>query len=125
MPGSTGPGCGTSAPAVPSALMRYTRSALGLLNATSAYSDGMSVDMWIGRVGSTTGSPCGDSAPLAGSMRNAFRWCFCPAAPMPDAPSLVATYRNRRDACGQAYCTLAGRMTEPRRVSVPASTSTS
>ena len=27
------------------------------------YSDGMSVVMWIGRVGSVIGSPCGDSAP--------------------------------------------------------------
>ena len=51
--------------------MRYTRTPLGLLKATSRCSDGMSVVIWIGRVGSAIGSPWGDSAPEAGSMLNA------------------------------------------------------
>src|SRR5690348_15490162 len=44
---------------------------------------------------------------------------------MPDALSLVATYRNCRDAWGQAYCTFAGSVTVPRRVRLAPSTSTS
>ena len=52
--------------------------------------DGMSVAMWIGRVGNGIGVPCGASAPVAGSMRSAVTWCVLPAAPMPDALSLVA-----------------------------------
>jgi hypothetical protein len=47
------------------------RSELGLLNATRMCSDGMSVVMWIGRVGSRIGSPCFVNAPLAESILNA------------------------------------------------------
>jgi hypothetical protein len=71
MPASIGPGCFTSSPGVKSALIRYTRSALGLLKATRMFSEGMSVVMWIGRVGSVIGSPCLVIAPVAGSMRSA------------------------------------------------------
>ena len=71
MPASMGPGCVTSSPGVKSLLMRYTRTALGLLNATKIFSDGISVLMWMGRVGNRTGAPCGVRAPLAGSMLNA------------------------------------------------------
>jgi hypothetical protein len=71
MPASIGPGCFTSSPGVKSGLTRYTRSALGLLNATRRFSDAMSVVMWIGRVGSRIASPCFVSAPVAGSMPNA------------------------------------------------------
>jgi len=62
---------GVDGAGVKSWLMRYTRSALGLLVATRMFSDGMSVHMWIGRVGSRIASPCFVSAPLTGSMRNA------------------------------------------------------
>src|SRR5262249_20768858 len=105
--------------------MRYTRSALGLLNATRMFSEGMSVVMWIGRVGSRIASPCLVSAPLAGSMRNAVTWCSVPAGPYPDALLLGATYRYRRETGGQAYCTLAGRVTVARFVSAAPVTSTS
>ena len=64
--------------------------ALGLLNATSTCSLGMSVAIWMGRVGSGIGAPCGDNAPLARSMRSALTWWLAPAAPMPEALSLVA-----------------------------------
>src|SRR5262249_62288427 len=108
MPASIGPGWPTSSPGVKSLLMRYTRRALGLLNATRMFSDGMSVVMWIGRVGSRIASPCLVSAPLAGSMRSAGTWCSGPAGPSPDALPLVATYRDRRETCGHAEYTLAG-----------------
>ena len=52
-------------------MTRYTLSPLGLLNATKRCVEGISVVMWIGRVGSAIGAPYGDSAPVAGSMRNA------------------------------------------------------
>ena len=81
--------------------------------------------MWIGRVGNGDRRAVRASAPLAGSMRSAVTWCVLPAGPMPEALSLVAAYRNRRDACGHTYCTFAGRLTVSRRVSVAASTSTS
>src|SRR5438093_5847235 len=45
-----------------------------MLVATRMFSDGMSVHMWIGRVGSRIASPCFVSAPLTGSMRNAVKW---------------------------------------------------
>jgi len=51
----------------------------------------MSSVMWIGRVGKATPSPCGDSAPDAGSTRQAVTWCFAPVnPPTPDALSLDA-----------------------------------
>src|SRR5207249_8335259 len=125
MPASMGPGCFTFSPGVKSWLMRYTRSALGLLVATRMFSDGMSVHMWIGRVGNGIASPCFVSAPLTGSMRNAVTWCSVPAVPYPDALLLVATYRYRREMCGQAYCTLAGRVTVARLVSAAPAASTS
>ena len=77
-------------------------SPLGLLNATRMYSDGMSVVMWIGRVGSGIGAPCGDSAPEAGSIASAVTWWLLPTRPpVPEALSLDATYRIGREACGQ------------------------
>src|SRR5206468_11299329 len=100
MPASIEPGCFTSSPGVKSGLIRYTRSALGLLNATRMLSEGMSVVMWIARVGSRIASPCLVSAPLAGSMRTAVTGCSVAAGPYLDALLLVATYRYRRDACG-------------------------
>ena len=52
----------------------------------------MSLVMWIGRVGSAIGSPCGISAPEAGSMRKAVTLCLWPTGPpIPDALSLDAT----------------------------------
>src|SRR6266481_186896 len=101
------------------------RSALGLLNATSTYRDGISVVIWMGRVGNRIGLPCGASAPEAGSIRNALTWCSVPTGPVPGALLLEATYRYRPEACGHAYCTLAGSVTEARFVSAAASTSTS
>src|ERR1700712_222829 len=79
----------------------------------------------MGRDGKAIGSPCSASAPGSGSTLNALTWCFPPAGPLPDPPSLVATYRNRREACGQTYCTLAGSSMLAPRVSVAALTSTS
>src|SRR5438128_12467423 len=125
MPASIGPGCFTSSPGVKSGLIRYTRNALGLLNATRMFSEGMSVVMWIGRVGSGIASPCLVSAPLAGSMRNAVTRCSVPAGPYPDALLLVATDRYRRETCGQPYCTPAGRVTVARLVSSAPDTLTS
>jgi hypothetical protein len=61
-----------------------------LLNATSTCSLGMSVAMWMGRVGSGIGAPCSDSAPVALSIRIAETWWLAPAGPMPEALSLVA-----------------------------------
>jgi len=56
----------------------------------------------MGRVGSGMGAPCGDSAPVAGSIANAVTWWFCPTLPpVPEALSLDATYRIGREACGQ------------------------
>jgi len=81
MPASIGLGWVTSSPGVKSCLMRYMRTALGLLNATRMFSDGMSVLMWIGRIGSRIGAPCGLRAPVAGSMLNAVTWCSVPALP--------------------------------------------
>src|SRR5207245_10861849 len=72
-PASIEPGCFTSSPGVKSGLIRYTRNALGLLNATRMFSEGMSVVMWIGRVGSRIASPCLVRAPLAGAARDAGR----------------------------------------------------
>jgi hypothetical protein len=55
-------------------------------------SDGMSSVMWIGRVGKATPSPCGDNAPVSGSMCQAVTWCFVPVKPpTPEALSLDAT----------------------------------
>jgi hypothetical protein len=68
---SIGPGCLTSSPGLKSLLTRYTRTALGLLNATNIFSEGKSVLMWMGRIGNRIGTPCAVSAPLVGSMLNA------------------------------------------------------
>src|SRR2546426_11974924 len=109
MPASIGPGCFTSSPGVKSLLIRYTCTALGLLNATRMFSEGMSVVIWIGRVGSRIASPCFVSAPLAGSMRKAGTGCSVPPGPYPDALLLVATYRYCRETCCHADCTPPGR----------------
>src|SRR2546422_2610751 len=105
MPASIEPDCFTSSPGVKSGLIRYTRSALGLLNATRMFSDGMSVLMWIGRVGSRIASPCFVSVPLAGSMRKAGAWGSVPPRPDPGALLLGATDRYRRETHSQAECT--------------------
>src|SRR4029434_5914140 len=125
MPASIAPGCFTSSPGVKSGLIRYKRHALGLLNATRIFSEGMSVVMWIGRVGSRIASPCLVSAPLAGAVREAVARCSGPDAPYADSLLLVATYRYRRETCGQAYCTPAGRVTVARLISAAPATSTS
>jgi len=65
------------------------------------FSEGMSVVMWIGRVGSRIASPCLVSAPLAGSMRKRGDVMLSPAGPYPDALLLVATYRYRRETCAR------------------------
>jgi len=45
----------------------------------------------MGRVGSGMGAPCGDSAPVAGSIANAVTWWFCPTLPpVPEALSALA-----------------------------------
>jgi len=67
-----------------------------LLKATSRCSEGISVVMWIGRVGSGMGSPCALSAPEAASTRSAVTWCVLPADPIPGALSLEATKRMAR-----------------------------
>jgi hypothetical protein len=63
-----------------------------LLNATNKLREGISLVMWIGRVGNAIGVPCGARAPVAGSMRSALTWCLSPTTPpMPDALLLDAT----------------------------------
>src|SRR5260370_7162302 len=64
-------------------------------------------------------------APGGGRRRTAVAGCAVPAGPYPDALLLVATYRYRRETCGQAYCTAAGRVTVARLVSAAPATSMS
>src|SRR2546426_8702546 len=109
MPASIGPPCFTSSPGVKSWLIRYTRSALGLMNATRMFSDGMSVLMWIGRVGSRIASPCFVSASLAGSMRNAVGGGLVPPGPYPDPLLVVHMSRKPPETVGQGDFHPAGR----------------
>src|SRR5260370_18040561 len=105
--------------------MRCTVRSLGLLKAVSRYSPGMSTLVWIGREGSSSGAPCGVSAPVAGSILNAFAKCLSPAMPAePGPPLLVTTYKYCFDGCGQAYWILAGVDTVSRLTSAASSTST-
>src|SRR5712671_7549781 len=105
--------------------MRCTVRPLGSLKAVSRYSPVISTLVWIGREGSISGAPCGVSAPVAGSILNAFATCLSPAAPAePGPPLLEMTYKYCFDGCGHAYWILAGVDTVSRLMSAALSMST-
>src|ERR1043165_4112552 len=120
MPASTPIGCSTSSPIVPSALIRCTLTrGLGMLCALSVYWPDGCTHMCVARCTSLAASPCGESAPVAGSIAHALMWLWSAGSPGPRL--LVVTYNQRFDGCGHAYCTNDGALTVSRLVSVAAS----